>query len=1333
MRQYCGLHNHSQYSNMKIIDSINRFNLMVDYAWDLGLSGLAMTEHDCLSGTVEALDVWRNKLNKEWKNAYPETEFPGYAEAAEKLDFKVILGNEIYLSEEGLNEEQMTQKAPAHFWHLILLAKDKEGFAQIKHLSSRAWGRAWMRGILRTPTYPSDLFDVIKGGHVICSTACLGGYVAWTWKQIKLNESDPSAVEFYINKLNNHLCGMEQLFGKGNFYIELQPNEEGSEQNAFNQFMIERYWGKYPFIFTTDAHYLKAEDREIHKEFLNSKSSKEREVDSFYKYTYIMSQDEVRQLMPYVSDAQFNEMAHNTRVIRDMCGFYELEHKPVLATVEYEHYDEYQDDLDVFADVTEEEYPNFYYYLHSSVRADNYLGRLVAHGYIEHCQDSWDTEVYYKRLEEEFWTLKEVGNIIQQSMADYFITMSKIIDIVWDEANSIVGPSRGSAGALLINYLLGITQMNPIQMNLPFVWRFLHPSRPDLPDIDFDTESDKRAAVFNAVRKYFNNIQGDVINVCTFGTEGTKSALKTAGRGLKIEDDVINYITSMIPNERGFDWSLDDCYSGNGDDRKPIKAFVEQMKRYPRLWELAHSIEGLITRLGVHASGVVCVNGDLNQYCSAMKTNHGQLVTCYDLHTLERCGLVKYDFLTVSALDRIHQCLNYMLEDGTMKWQGSLRDTYNKYLHPEVLDYTTPEMWEQASNGHISSLFQFDTIVGGQAIKKIQPRSLTQLAIANSVMRLMAEGEQPIDIYVKQKLVPSIWYDDMRECGLNEDEIRILEKYLKEKDGVADSQEVVMQLSMDPHISNFTMKEANKLRKTIAKKKFDEIENVRQLFYSKGEEAGTSTALLDYVWNKQFKLSFGYSFSTIHTTGYSLIALQEMNLAYHYPIIYWNCACLSVDSSAINAADFYNLVDDDIVSVEETEGKRTANKMDYAKLAAALDKFRGVCSIHLPDINRSRLAFTPDATNNVILYGLKGITRVTEPVINEIMTNRPFNSLEDFVSRVTKKVVTKDKVVNLIKSGAFNEIEHTEDKQAILTKYIWSICEPKARLTMQNANALIDAGLIPNDLQMSAELYKLTKVLRQNRDDNKIWYFGDRLTIPPEKIEMWRSLIQKSQIIPDDIVVDGENRRVLNSKKWDAFYETGMAPLKRYIQENQKALLEQFNQYLFQQEYNKYCGGTALDWELDSLNFYFSDDPLRRVEPQIESKLDLDCSALSQIVEGAQDGEFIIKGKVIPKYKLYTIAGTVIDRDKVKGLVTLQCPSGVINLKLYKDLYATFVSVDDEQDSFFEKGIHLLVTGILRGSTFIPKVYKNTGRKAILKINLDLDSNFLGVEEKQGV
>ena len=1350
MRTYCSLHNHSEYSNMKIIDSINRLNRMIDYAWDLGLSGLAETEHDCLSGTLQALDLYRAKLKTEWLKIHPdktEKEIPSYPEMSQELDFKVILGNEIYLSEEGLTETQMDGQHSAHFWHLILLAKDAEGFLQLKRLSSSAWRRAWFRGILRTPTYPSDLIKYVQGGHLICSSACLGGYPAWCWKQIHScgatgtvidPEGNVHDAKYYQMKLDNHLAAMQQLFGIGNFYIELQPNEEGSEQNAYNQYMIKRYWGHYPFIFTTDSHYLKADEREIHKAFLNSKSSKDREVDSFYKYTYLMSQDEVRSLMTYVSDAQFAEMINNTRKIKDMCQFYELEQKPKLATVEYEHWEEYADDLEIFDDVDAITYPNFYYYIHTDDRHDNYLARLVAHGYAEKMQDDWDIDVYYKRLEEEFWTLKEVGEKIDQPMSDYFITMSKIMDITWNDAQSLVGPSRGSAGALLINYLLGITQMNPVQMELPFVWRFLHPSRPDLPDIDFDTESDKRAIVFNEVRKYFNSIGGDVINVCTFGTEGTKSAIKTAGRGLKIDDDEINYITSMIPNERGFDWSLHDCYYGNGDDRKPIAAFVNKMTQFPRLWELAQSIEGLITRLGVHASGVVCVNGDFNLYNSVMKTNHMQIVTAYDLHTLERCGLVKYDFLTVSALDRIRQCMNYLLEDKRIIWQGSLRETYNKYLAPAVLDYTSPEMWDMVGEGKISSLFQFDTLVGSQAIKSIQPRSLTELAISSSLMRLMSDGELPLEKYARFKKLPELWYNEMRENGLTDAEMITLEKYLKKKNGVGESQEVIMQIVMDPQISGFSMKEANKLRKTIAKKKFREIEAVKALFYEKGRAIGTSDNLLNYVWNVQVNYQLGYSFSEIHTTGYGLIALQEMNLAYHYPVIYWNCACLSVDSSAINSADFYNLIEEDIINTEETEGKKAQNKMDYAKLASALDKFRGVCSIDLPDINESRLSFTPDAENNVILYGLKGITRVTEPVIQEIMDNRPFDSLQDFLNRVQKRIVTKDKVINLIKCGAFNRLEH-KTTQELLTQYIETICDKKNKLTMQNANMLIDYDLIPAEYQKQCAVYKLTKELRKNRDISKLWYCVDRLMMPANEIQLWRQVFMESGISGQELMVDGEGRKVIDSKKWDIFYKMQILPLQNYIKDHQAELLQKLNDRLFAEEYNKYCQGDVAQWELDSLNFYFHIHPL----DSIIGELPVAVNRIEDIVEGAQDGEFFIKGKIIPKAKLYTIAGTVIDRDRTKGLVTLQCPDGVVNLKLYKDLFATFIAVvgnnedengdkNIEQDSFLEKGTHLLVTGIQRGATFVPKVYKSTGRKALLKINIS-KGHFSGFEEKQDV
>ena len=702
-RDYYSLHAHSEFSNIKVIDSINRYSRSIDYAWQLNLAGVAMTEHDCVSGAIKYLDAFDKKLKTEWKNAYPEQEYPGLAEAAKALHFKPILGNEIYLTPEGMNKDNADRTA---FYHLILLAKDKEGFKQIRQLSSAAWGRSWMKGILRTPTYPSDLEKYIKGGHLVCSTACLGGYLASTVNRILAGEGDLKVV------LDSWLNRMEKLFGKGNFFIELQPNkgDVNTDQIIFNKYVLANYWGKYPFIITTDAHYLNAEERELHKWFLNSKSSSDREVDEFYRYAYFMNKDEIASMMDYATAEQLEEMFENTLRIADTIQVYTLEAPKVLAKVEYEHAAEYEEDLDIFNDVDEEAYPVFAEYLKSKDATAHYLMELIAHGYIEKYNDKWKTQEYYARLEEELWTIKEVGAKINQPMEDYFITMSKMIELMWNEGNSIVGPSRGSAGTMLINYLLGITQMDPIQMDLPYVWRFLHPSRPDLPDVDVDTESDKRSQVFNAVRNYFKGLGGDLIHICTFGTEGTKSAINTAGRGLNIDPDEISYITSMVKNERGFDWSLHDCYYGNGDDRKPVAAFIEEMNKYPELWKLAQCIEGLVTRLGVHASGVVALNSDITDYNSIMRTSAGQIVSAYDLHDSERAGLVKYDFLTVSALDRIRVAMNYLLEDGVWKWQGSLRETYNKYLAPSVINFDSKEMWDDADSGDITSLFQLTSV-----------------------------------------------------------------------------------------------------------------------------------------------------------------------------------------------------------------------------------------------------------------------------------------------------------------------------------------------------------------------------------------------------------------------------------------------------------------------------------------------------------------------------------------------------------------------------------------------------------------------------------------------
>lgn len=463
------------------------------------------------------------------------------------------------------------------------------------------------------------------------------------------------------------------------------------------------------------------------------------------------------------------------------------------------------------------------------------------------------------------------------------------------------------------------------------------------------------------------------------------------------------------------------------------------------------------------------------------------------------------------------------------------------------------------------------------------------------------------------------------------------------------------------------------------------------------------------------------------------MALQEMNLAAFYPIIYWNCACLSVDASATSEEDFYNLLDEGIMDITDEDDIREANKMDYAKVASAINSFKDTIKIELPDINTSRLGFTPNADTNSILYGLKGITRITTPVIQEIMMNRPYTSLEDFCNKVTKRIITKDKVINLIKCGAFNKIEG-RSKEEILRDYIWSICEPKKRLTMQNANMLIEMGLIPDDYAEEREIYLLTKELRKHRDSNKFYYIASDVMVTDDKKDLWVPLIIDKV---KEMVLEGRDVKVIDTSSWDKYYyEPNMAHIKNYIKANHDELLEQLNYQLFKREYDKYAAGDELQWELDSINFYMSGHPLVDVIPQIP----LDITPSDELVENLQEGQFLIKGKVIPKMHIYAIAGTVIDKDKVKGLVNIQTPEGIVDIKIYKDLFAIYNHTISTygpngekiilEDSFFEKGTHLLVHGIKRGVTFVPKVYKSTGFKSIMKIDLDKNGNFEGLSVK---
>lgn len=281
----------------------------------------------------------------------------------------------------------------------------------------------------------------------------------------------------------------------------------------------------------------------------------------------------------------------------------------------------------------------------------------------------------------------------------------------------------------------------------------MNEDRVELPDIDIDICPSKREEIFSDIRAERGEL--GCIQVCTYGTETTRSAIATACRGMGIDIDVAQYMTSLCPSERGFVWSVHDLIYGNEEKgRKPVKQFINEAKKYPGLLEVIEKIEGLINHRGIHASGVVFYEDDPYESACFMKATSGALTTQYSLHDAEYCGDVKYDFLVTEIQDVIVQCLTLLQENREIEQGLNLRQLYDKYIHPDILPIEDDRMWEAVASGEILKLFQFDSQVGGQTVKTLRPKSPQEMATCNSIMRLMAQekgGETPTERYARMK------------------------------------------------------------------------------------------------------------------------------------------------------------------------------------------------------------------------------------------------------------------------------------------------------------------------------------------------------------------------------------------------------------------------------------------------------------------------------------------------------------------------------------------------------------------------------------------------------
>ena len=459
-----------------------------------------------------------------------------------------------------------------------------------------------------------------------------------------------------------------------------------------------------------------------------------------------------------------------------------------------------------------------------------------------------------------------------------------------------------------------------------------------------------------------------------------------------------------------------------------------------------------------------------------------------------------------------------------------------------------------------------------------------------------------------------------------------------------------------------------------------------------------------------------------------------MNLAYRFPIMFWNCACLISDSGGAESdedetyegqEEYYEGVmydsmedfgaddseeeesdDEDEEVTTTTKKKKKTKSANYGKIATAIGKIKssGV-DVAPPDINKSSYTFYPDVESNTIRYGLSGITKVGEDLVKAIMDGRPYSSVTDLTNRIK---INKAQVINLIKSGAFDCFG---DRVEIMREYVASVSDTKKRITLQNMKMLCDFGLIPEEYDLQRRVYNFNRYLKKFK-------WNDCYLIDEIAYDFYEKHFDMDKLIPHDATPFR-----IKQTDWDNIYQHHMDIIRPWVKKNANELLVQVNNKLVGDTWNKYCLGSLSKWEMDAVSFYSHEHELAHIKTR-----PYDITNFSDIPENPVVERVLpIKGKQIPIMKIFRIAGTVLDRDKAKKTVTLLTTDGVVTVKVFGQVFAHYDKQISErgadgkkhviEKSIFNRGNKIIVSGIRVGENeFLAKKYARTPWHLIEKI-----------------
>ncbi len=864
--------------------------------------------------------------------------------AAKAEGIKPIIGCEIYVAP-GSRFDREAGAGDDKYYHLILLAENNRGYENLMKIVSRGF----TEGFYYRPRVDLEILEQYHEG-LICSSACLAGEVARNLAADRYEEACRAALRY------------RKIFGEDNFFLEIMDHGIPLQRKVNAGILRMRDDLGIPVICTNDCHYITKDDVEPHDILLCIQTGKKVSDTDRMRYEggqyYLKSEEEMRQLFAYAPDA-----LENTAKIAARCNV-EIEFG-VRKLPKY--------------DVPEGE------------TSWDYLQELCEEGFRKRYPE--DDGALRERLRYELDTIHSMGFV------DYFL-------IVWDyihyarSQGIMVGPGRGSAAGSIVSYSLGITDIDPIRLQLIFE-RFLNPERVSMPDIDVDFEYERRQEVIDYVTEKYG--RDCVAQIVTFGTLAARGVVRDVGRVLDLPYAKCDMIAKMIPTDLGM--TLDKALSANPE----LKQLYESDGDVKYLIDMSRRLEGLPRHTSMHAAGVVICGAPVEEYVPLSRGSDGSVTTQYTMTTLEELGLLKMDFLGLRTLTVIQDAVRLAEKSS------------GKAIDIDAIDYNDKKVLDYIGTGKDDWVFQLESSGMKGFMKELKPEGLEDLIAGISLYR-----PGPMDFipkYLRGKNDrSSISYD----CPQ-------LEPILRPTYGCIVYQEQVMQIVRD--LAGYTWGRSDLVRRAMSKKKGKVMEEERKNFvYGNPEqgvkgciENGIPESVANHIYDEMVDFA-KYAFNKSHAAAYAVVSYQTAWLKYYYPVEFMAALMTSVRDNSTKVSEYI----------------MTCRQMGIGILP--------------PDINEGESGFS--AAGDKIRYGLTAIRSVGQSVVESIIREReqngPYRTLEDFIDRMSGREINRRTIESFIKSGAMDSMPGTRKQKYLISGDLLDQKNKEKKNTMAGQISMFD-------------------------------------------------------------------------------------------------------------------------------------------------------------------------------------------------------------------------------------------------------------------------------------